>query len=560
MDADQQAAQQAAHRAAQQAFEVDVNRVNRAIAYSAGPQVQQIDEYQLNERIALFVECFCSADRNHRLILDGTPDERDRQRLMDEFGDLRDRYSAAMAIYRRRVAELAPLQAPPANANAAAAAANNQVQAIPLPDGANNENAPGVQAQQAPAVNNNNNDANAQANGPAQQPDGQNQQQVPLNAAPQVQPGVPAGMQINLTLPLQPHQVANTWGKFDGNPLKWFDFKQRFQLAVHNVDALPLANKMAYLRDALDGEAAAAMQGYGIDPVYYQDFWNALVLKYEQRYTLACAYLSHFFGLRQLDGRASASDLRKLSNETNGLLRQLRELHYQIDQWDLVIVHALQERLGPVYQPKWQAVRNNNDAPTIAMMTGFLDEQANLIANQGLVYQPLQVIVSNERAQRPHGGAIQRQPPNQPGAKGGQVYPCGICGSMSHLPPTCPEFRPLTYDDRVRIATIRRVCFNCLKRGHGKAQCFDLHRCREEACRRDNAHNSMLCPVKNQPEYVQVVQRERSDAYAPPPPVEYRMAMTPGTSDGRSSTSNPKPIVSGRGRGTSMRHPWQPQQ
>lgn len=542
--------------AAQQAFEIDMDRVSRAIAYSTGPQVQHIDEFQLNERIALFIEAFISADRNLRLVLEGTQDPQARQQLMNEFGDHRDRYTDAMAIYRRRLAELAPAPAPPGNANNAPAAGNNLAQANQAPDGGN-ANAPGnVPAPQAAAANNAN-DVNANAD-PAQQPpapDLQNQPQPNV----QVQGNMPAGMNINVNFPFQPHQVAQTWGKFDGNPLKWYDFKNRFRMAVHDVDAIPLVNKLAYLRDALTGEAAAAMQGYGIDPERYMDFWNALVQKYEQRYTLACAYLSHFYGLPKLDRRATAADLRNISNETNGLLRQLRELGYPVDQWNLVIVHALQERLGPVYLPKWQSVRNNNDEPTVAIMTKFIDEQATMIANQGLVYQPMHVIIQNNQAQQPHGGAVPRQPQ---AAAARQAYPCGICGQMDHLPPTCPEFKPLTYNDRVRAATIARICFNCLKRGHGKNNCFDLHRCRESACRGDNAHNSMLCPVKNQPEYVQTVHRERSSA---PAHARYyqayderAMASAPAPIDGSSSIPNFKPKMAGRGRGAPLRRPWQP--
>lgn len=363
-------------------------------------------------------------------------------------------------------------------------------------------------------------------------------------------------MNISVNVPFQAHQIQKTWGKFDGNPLSWFDFKQRFQLAVHNVEQVPRTNKMAYLRDALTGEAAEAMKGFGIDPARYDDFWNALVAKYEQRYTLACVYISRFFGLPRLSRGYTAADLRRMSNDTNGLLRQMRELEYATGQWDLLLVHALQDRLSQELKRKWSTARNGNDNPTIAAMTQFIDDEADALTNRGLVYQPMQVVIQNERAQQGAGGAISR---HQPGASA-QVYPCGVCGAMDHLPPTCPEFRPLTLADRIKVATVSRICFNCLKRGHSKVNCFDFHRCREEQCRGDNAHNSLLCPVKNPAEYVHAVRYD--------PPTDYvraserSMEVAPAPVDGSSSIPNFSRYrtgqSAGRGRGTLVRESFGP--
>lgn len=498
--------------AAQQAYDVDVNRLNRAIAFTIDPRFQQLDEYQLQERIARFTEAFEGVDRNHRIIHNGTADAAAQQQLTAEFEAIEDRFTDALALYRRRVHGLAQAQVQgPAQAvgdpnNAAAAVNNPQVQAHAPPQG-----------------------------------DGNNAAAAPLNAAPvPPAPGgnMPAGMNINVNLPFQPHQIQRTWGSFDGNPLNWFDFKQRFMLAVHDVDAVPRTNKLAYLRDALAGEAAEAMQGYGMDPNRYDEFWAALVAKYEQRYTLACAYLGRFFSLPRLQRSVGAADLRRMANDTNGLMRKLRELNYPVQHWDLILVHALQERLSDEYRRKWLTTRNGNDDPTILMMTTFLDDEATMLANRGLVYPPLQIAVNNPHAQQNYAAAPQ-QPPAGPS---GQAYPCGVCGSMEHLPPTCPEFRPLTLNDRRKVAAANRMCFNCLKRGHNKGNCFDLRRCREQACQVDNAHNSMLCPIKNPAEYVQVVHQER------------HIDLPPAPADGSSSIPNFKRSV-GRGRGSAWKYP-----
>lgn len=468
----------------------------------------------------------------------GEPDENVRQQLMNEFDDLGERVNDMLASYRRRVDELAqpvaPLVPPPAQ----------------QPADVDNDAANAINVGNAGQVNDPNNAAD-----PNQAP------LVPPAAAPAIQPAamiagqpiqVHPGMNISVNVPFQPHQIQKKWGKFDGNPLSWFDFKQRFQLAVHNVEQVPRTNKMAFLRDALTGEGAEAMKGFGIDPDRYDDFWNALVAKYEQRYNLACIYLSRFFGLPRLNRGFAAADLRRMSNDTNGLLRQMRELGYATGQWDLLLVHTLQDRLSQKLKRKWSTVRNGNDNPTIAMMTQFIDDEADALANRAY-YQPPPPPQAQAQAYGAVGGAIARHPPAGAPA---QAYPCGVCGSMAHLPPTCPEFRPLTLEDRIKVANSSRICFNCLKRGHGKASCFDLRRCREPACRADNAHNSLLCPVKNPPEYAQTVRYET-------PPAEYVRSFE------RSLDAGPAPIdgsssipdfgrhrvgqSAGRGRGTVVR-------
>lgn len=508
-----------------QAYEIELRRVNRALQFVDGPAFAQLDEFQLRERIRRFEEAFAAADRHHRILIAEAPDEQERRQMMDRFDELGERVNDALASYRRRAAEVAPAAAlpapPPANNNDGANAGNNAGQ----PNGPDNANVIQNAVPQPPLV----------------QPAAPGVQQVPLAAGQQ-------GMNIHVSVPFQPHQIQKTWGKFDGNPLTWFDFKQRFQLAVHNVNEVPRANKMAYLRDALTGEAAEAMKGYGIDPERYDEFWNALVNKYEQRYTLACAYLSRFFGLPRLHRGSAAAELRRMSNDTNGLLRQMRELGYEADRWNLIIVHALQERLSPELKRKWLTVRNGNDDPPVVLMTQFIDDEADALANRAVAYQPPPP-PPQAQAYGAVGGAIPKV----------QMYACGVCGSMTHLPPDCPEFRPLIFQDRLKVATSSRICFNCLKRGHGKATCFDPHRCREPACQPDNAHNSLLCPVKNKPEYVQTVRHETAAGeYAPvreralnaPPAMIDGSSSIPNFSRKRSTTS------AGRGRGTMVRQPF----
>lgn len=307
---------------------------------------------------------------------------------------------------------------------------------------------------------------------------------------------------IQVQVPPQPVHVTRTWPDFFGDPLAWCEFKTQFKLGAHDVAGVSNQTKMGLLRDALKGYAAAAMDGYGMDPARYEDFWNELNQKYEQRYVLACAYLKRFFALKQLDRMARAAEVRALCNETKSLIRKIKELNYEVQHWDLLIVFTLQERLNRALARRWEEKRQNNELPTIDEMTKFLEDEATMMANYDMQRSPLTVSVKNEYANRSAA-------PSSAGAFGAsstKVYGCAVCDSKEHLPPGCKEYAPLIYRDRLETARQNNMCHICLKRGHHKKNCFDLRRCDEPECRRkDDRHHESLCAVKTRSEHVNTV-------------------------------------------------------
>lgn len=303
--------------------------------------------------------------------------------------------------------------------------------------------------------------------------------------------------------PCLAQNVANTWGTFNGEALKWFDFKARFKLAVNDVDQIKPELKMQFLRQALIGSAEQVALGFTITAEHYEELWQALIDKYEDKYAMACAYLTKFFGLPQLPASITSGDLDRMVTTTNEMLRQVREMKYKTENWDLIVVHALQERLTPGLKKEWGDAHKGNDAPKIEEMLKFLAEQSKNIGSADIKQAAMAVKAINSRvnklALKAPGGAASGGTPN--------AYKCGVCQNPSHQTNECSEFRGLTYDDRKRTAALNRLCFICLKRGHFSQECFNMQRCQEVVCksRNDTAHHEMLCPMKGRYEYAQVV-------------------------------------------------------
>lgn len=406
--------------------------------------------YEIKSKIDRYEANFNALEAANAIVAGAAETDGDRNTLWDEFKGLEDRYINARAGLNRRFVELTPA-----------------VTTIPPPAGG---------------------DANAPNN---------------QGATPK----------IVVSMPFQPHTIIPTWGKFNGDLLKWSDFKERFMLGVHNVDEMPESYKISHLRNALVGEAAEAMSGFTLLDGNYEELWKALLKEYERKFPTACAYLSKFFALKPMSATTMKTELKKMLNDTNEMTRQLKAMGYPVGGYDLILVHALQQRLNKDCQRKWGEITKGNDNPTLARMLEFLNDQATAHGNHDVTY-PLQITIQNDRAQQASRPTHHQQSSTINEIQG---RACPVCKSSDHRVFTCPEFQPLTIADRRRVALQNKLCYNCLKSGHYLNECYDLHRCVERACvqRHDTMHNSMLCPAKDRNEYVTTVRHDRSTSPTP---------------------------------------------
>lgn len=415
-----------------------IQRLNVTIDDVGGEAFNGMTVFRLRTGFERFQQMFANLEQQNRLAASYAADVAARTALSTEFYDLEERYLDACATFQQRIAEMEQAAA------AAAAAVANQPAGVGAANGLN-----------------------------------------------------PNARVFQLNMPFQPQSVQPTWGEFIGDPLEWYDFKQRFKLGCHDVDEIPKANKVQYLRKALVGKAVDDIKGFPIQADSYDALWNELVTKNEKRFPLACAYLSRFFGLPKLR-QATAEALQRMSSAAKGMRRQLMAMEYPVENWDLIIVHALQERLDKIYAAKWSLEIKNNDNPTADQIIKFLDDEAILIANHGLTYAPLTVHVQNERAKPSTAPAAYQPPPPSQQLQRSVYFPCGACGNPDHLIFKCPEFLPQTLSQRTDTVNANRLCYNCLRKHHFIHQCEDTARCSIPQCvkKNDTMHNSLLCPYK----------------------------------------------------------------
>lgn len=332
-----------------------------------------------------------------------------------------------------------------------------------------------------------------------------------LRPADRPPPAANAAQQQVLRLQMQEQNIQNTWGHFDGQLLKWKEFKQHFSAMIHSNNDVSNLYKFSHLKKSLHGKALELLNGLDVNADNYPAAWQALTQEYDRRYPLAREYLKQFFMLKGISTPATAEELRKVSKVTKETISNLTGLGYQVQAWNVLMVHVIHGLLNEALAYEWNLTltRANNDDPSVDDITAFLDQHSRA-ATSGRVPQPHpSIIVQLETSNRGRNESPANR--NNPGASGTAqsnhsargsaanmekwTYPCGACEG-NHKVFFCPEFVPLDYEARWQVVKKKRMCPLCLKRGHQLAECRDRHRCDEQQCRHDPRHNSMLCPVK----------------------------------------------------------------
>lgn len=299
---------------------------------------------------------------------------------------------------------------------------------------------------------------------------------------------------VNVKLPMQQHDMKNTWGTFNGEPLNWLGFRDKFMDAIHNNPDVTDAYKLSYLEKSLVGQAKERIRGWNVYQGSYQDAWDRFYNHYNKKFPIKRAYLDRLFELKPVRSESVQKDLQDLANIVHETIRQLRGLEEPVDQWDTIIVHMVNKLLDEATARAWELQRDS-DMPTIKGMLEFLDKRAEALRN---------VKGSRDHStSSSHRGSTQsiKEKPMDSQQKFGTVnrpkfLPCQFCDRGSqHASYFCPDYLGLSLNGRKDLVMRRRLCMNCLRPGHGKNSCTE-GKCPMGSCATDPAHNSTLCPNK----------------------------------------------------------------
>lgn len=325
-----------------------------------------------------------------------------------------------------------------------------------------------------------------------------NQQEQDENALEQqnpvqnVQAQAPIAPQVIYLTCKGARKIENTWGYFDGNLTHWQGFHDRFKIAVHDDNTISNSYKFLHLQESLKGKAATAFGEWSTSDDNYEEAWNRLNQMYARKYQTSHELLAKFEHLPKLE-KPSGFLLQKMSNITHEVMRQLKALKYPVEHFDLIFVHALQNKLDDETKKAWELYRKS-ETPSVNEMLTFIEWQAKALAFTHSHEKKEQKDNKNNRKRdsfsKPEYNAKRANNDSAKPSTSGKNFeqkPCVLCKEKHRLH-RCAKFLKMNLQARRKIVKENELCNNCLRPSHYSKDCF------ADACKRCNVkHNSLLC-------------------------------------------------------------------
>lgn len=256
--------------------------------------------------------------------------------------------------------------------------------------------------------------------------------------------------------------------QFSGDFSQWKSFRDLFLRAIGDRRDLSGAHKLHYLKSFVTGEAAQLVRSYGVTDGNYRIAWGVLDGRYNNNRLLLNAYMKRLFEQPAVQ-HESASLLRQLIDTTTECTQALAALDLPTEHWDAVMVYIVVQRLDPDSHKQWEISLTENDLPTYAQLTTFMERRCrSLEAYTSVTPTAAAAVAGTSKRQSSSSARVQR--PAVHHANANPFGACAVCG-QSHAVINCQQFAALSVPERRDMVKTRRLCFVCLKPGHISANC-----------------------------------------------------------------------------------------
>jgi Protein of unknown function (DUF1759). len=251
---------------------------------------------------------------------------------------------------------------------------------------------------------------------------------------------------------------------FDGNLDEWLSFRDLFMAAVHDNAGLTGAQKLQYLKASVKGTAALLLQSVSITNDNYEQAWDLLNDRYQNRREIVTSTLKRLVNHPPMRSD-SPLELRKLVDNTMECIRSLKVMKVPVEHWDVIISYLIVDKLDRESKQQWELNIKSGDIPELSELIAFLDKRSRAL--------------SNLSASRHRVSAADNQVTSSDG--------CPKCRG-NHFLNKCHEFTCYSLEDKKKFVEDNDVCENCLRGGHTTDQC------RSTGCRKcGNRHHTMIC-------------------------------------------------------------------
>jgi len=258
---------------------------------------------------------------------------------------------------------------------------------------------------------------------------------------------------------------------FDGNATKWHGFWDAFSPAIHHNHRIPVAEKFTRLRNLLSGRASRVVAGFSTTANNYQHAVELLFDRFGQSHTIAQSHIQQLVDLPPPRSDYDSLELFYDTAETH--IRALDALGHPQDGPSGTLIAPL--ILNKLPHDARQAITRANKSTdwTLSSLRTLLKQE--LDARRPPYHNttsPMETSLFVAPASRNNYDTSQRN--------------CPFC-SGNHSPNLCEIICDVTR--RKQIIAEKRLCFNCLAKGHSLKDCRSRGRCLK--CKRK--HHTTIC-------------------------------------------------------------------
>ncbi|KAK9704106.1 Pao retrotransposon peptidase [Popillia japonica] len=214
---------------------------------------------------------------------------------------------------------------------------------------------------------------------------------------------------------------------------------------------------------------AGILNSVSISDESYLLTWDLLHERFENKQFIVHNHIHALFSLNHVK-RDSYKSLRELLVNVNWHLRSLEQLELPTKHWDDLVIYLICTKLDAASEREWDTAHNVNELPKLEKLFAFLNQRCRQLEKTN----PMTDNHSSSKSKT--NSLISANHPN-----------CNYC-NQSHFISRCDSFLKLTVNNRIDEIKKKRLCLNCLGKGHNIAGCkskYSFKRCNKK-------HHSLL--------------------------------------------------------------------
>lgn len=283
---------------------------------------------------------------------------------------------------------------------------------------------------------------------------------------------------------------------FDGNHLKWLEYRDTFESLIHNNESITSISKFHYLRASLEGGASIVIKSINFTASNYELAWKILCDRFNNKRILANNHIRSLFNFECMT-KESHKSIRYMVDYYSKNLRSLEELNEPVQFWDTLVIYIMSSKLDGATGRRWEEHRNSLElSPTLADFFEYLRNRANVLEtldNTKFDHSKSDKLQQRDMSKISKSFVSSTNLNTNSNKKG-----CLVCKNNHYLY-ECGKFKNMSLNTRLNLVSKNKLCTNCLRSGHHQSRCLLFARCK--FCKKK--HNSLLHQLSDNEESIE---------------------------------------------------------